>query len=237
MKTHAWQRTISALLFLPLLSFVLATYSSKFLLISLISYLMIAITITAGYHRYYSHGSYKCSKVWQYLFGYIGTASLNTSPLEWASVHRAHHKFSDTENDPHESTWRHFLDFKDRTGITAPKSLIVLLRDPVHRFFVNNSALIALVTAGILLMISFEVFLFVYMLPISAFLFNSYLHNILAHTNKQPRNLWALEFIIPLCGEWAHRLHHDNPRLEYFNVEYKYIDIGGYFIRLVRNDQ
>ena len=151
-------------------------------------------------------------------------------------MHIDHHKFSDTTNDPYDSTWRQFFKFKDRQGIKATKSLLLLLKDPVHRFFVKNSAAIAVGTAGLLAMISFELFLFVYAIPVSAYLFTSYSHNILAHKNHQPQNLWALEFIVPMCGEWIHKLHHERPRLEYFNTELKYFDIGGRFIKLIRND-
>jgi stearoyl-CoA desaturase (Delta-9 desaturase) len=57
--------------------------------------------ISAGYHRYFAHRSYKMTRFWQFLMGLGGTLALQKGPLWWASYHRMHHKYSDTENDVH----------------------------------------------------------------------------------------------------------------------------------------
>jgi len=234
MKTHAWQRTVGALLFLPLLCLISLHYGFdvKFIM-SFIVYLLIATTITSGYHRYFSHNSYECNKFWQFIYGFIGTASLNSSPVEWASVHIAHHKYSDTLADPYDSTWRQFTKFKDRNNIQAPRFILRLLKDSLHRFWVKHSATVAFITSLTLLAIDTDLFIFAYVLPVTGYLFTSYLHNIFAHISHKPRNLPILEFIIPMCGEWMHKQHHENPRLNLFS----HFDIGGYFIWVIRNDK
>lgn len=237
MRTHAWQRTVGALLFLPIIIYTVISYPLILLLLSVIVYTIIALTVTVGYHRYYSHASFKCNKFWQILFGFIGTSSLNSSPLEWASVHLAHHRYSDTDKDPYDSTWKQFIKFKDRTNITSPKSLLVLLKDPVHRNFVRYSFGIALAVASLItLALGVKYFIILYAVPVTGYLFTSYLHNILAHIGGEPRNLWFLEFIVPMCGEWLHKLHHEKPKLNDFNISSKYFDLGGYFIRGIKLD-
>ena len=234
MKTHAWQRTIGALSFIPLLCLSLLHYGVDVsFIISFIVYLCIATTITSGYHRYFSHRSYECNGFWQFVYGFIGTASLNSSPVEWASVHVAHHMYSDTLVDPYDSTWRQFFKFSDRNNIRAPKFILRLLKNNLHRFWIKHSATVAFTTAAILLAINTKLFLFAYVLPVCGYLFTSYLHNILAHIKHNPRNLPILEFIIPMCGEWMHKQHHENPRLNLFS----HFDIGGYFIWAIRNDK
>ena len=57
--------------------------------------------ITAGYHRYFSHRSYKTSRWFQLVLAFGGAASAQKGPLWWASHHRDHHRFSDTERDVH----------------------------------------------------------------------------------------------------------------------------------------
>lgn len=57
--------------------------------------------VTAGYHRYFSHRSYKTSRAFQFLLALLGTTSMQNGPLWWASSHRLHHKHSDTPADPH----------------------------------------------------------------------------------------------------------------------------------------
>lgn len=62
--------------------------------------------ITAGYHRYFAHRSYKTGRLFQFLLAFIGTLSLQKGVLWWAAHHRIHHKHSDDENDIHSPVQR-----------------------------------------------------------------------------------------------------------------------------------
>jgi stearoyl-CoA desaturase (delta-9 desaturase) len=64
--------------------------------------------ITAGYHRYFSHRTFKTSRVFQFVMAWLGTSSMQNGPLWWASWHRRHHKYSDTPLDPHSPVQRGF---------------------------------------------------------------------------------------------------------------------------------
>jgi stearoyl-CoA desaturase (delta-9 desaturase) len=57
--------------------------------------------ITAGYHRYFSHKSYRVNRVVQALIAFGGTTAVQKGPLWWAAHHRSHHRATDTELDPH----------------------------------------------------------------------------------------------------------------------------------------
>lgn len=57
--------------------------------------------ITAFYHRYFSHRSYKTNRFWQFCFAVLGATAAQRGPLWWASHHRNHHKHSDKEDDLH----------------------------------------------------------------------------------------------------------------------------------------
>jgi stearoyl-CoA desaturase (Delta-9 desaturase) len=57
--------------------------------------------ITAGYHRYFSHRSFKTSRLFQFLLAWLGCSALQKGPLWWAAHHRHHHRYSDTPDDPH----------------------------------------------------------------------------------------------------------------------------------------
>jgi stearoyl-CoA desaturase (Delta-9 desaturase) len=57
--------------------------------------------ITAGYHRYFSHRSYRLPRWAQFLMALGGTTALQKGPLWWAAHHRDHHKYSDTDQDIH----------------------------------------------------------------------------------------------------------------------------------------
>jgi stearoyl-CoA desaturase (delta-9 desaturase) len=65
--------------------------------------------ITAGFHRYFSHHSFKTSRWFQFLIGAAGCTALQKGPLWWVIHHRLHHKHSDTPNDPHSPVVDGFL--------------------------------------------------------------------------------------------------------------------------------
>ena len=64
--------------------------------------------ITGGYHRYFSHRSYKTSRAFQFMLALIGTTCTQKGPLWWAATHRKHHRESDTVNDVHSPVQRGF---------------------------------------------------------------------------------------------------------------------------------
>ena len=57
--------------------------------------------ITGGYHRYFSHRSYKTSRAFQFVLAFGGGMAVQKGPLWWAGHHRLHHRFADTADDPH----------------------------------------------------------------------------------------------------------------------------------------
>jgi stearoyl-CoA desaturase (delta-9 desaturase) len=71
-------------------------------------YLLHVFALTAGYHRYFSHKTFKTSRSFQFILALIGTTAAQRDPLWWASHHRMHHQHSDTENDVHSPRHRGF---------------------------------------------------------------------------------------------------------------------------------
>src|SRR5258705_8560417 len=57
--------------------------------------------VTAGYHRYFSHRSFKTSRVFQFVIAFMAMTSSQKGVLWWAAHHRHHHRHSDQELDLH----------------------------------------------------------------------------------------------------------------------------------------
>jgi stearoyl-CoA desaturase (Delta-9 desaturase) len=57
--------------------------------------------ITAGYHRYFSHRSFRTGRVVQFLLALGATTAAQKGPLWWAGHHRMHHRYSDKDDDIH----------------------------------------------------------------------------------------------------------------------------------------
>ena len=64
-------------------------------------YLVRMFAITAFYHRYFAHRTFRTSRLAQFAFAVLGNSAMQRGPLWWASVHRHHHKHSDQEEDLH----------------------------------------------------------------------------------------------------------------------------------------
>jgi stearoyl-CoA desaturase (delta-9 desaturase) len=65
------------------------------------SYYLRMFAITAGFHRYFSHRTYRLPRVPQFLLAVLGQTSAQKGVLWWASNHRHHHKYSDRPEDIH----------------------------------------------------------------------------------------------------------------------------------------
>ena len=61
--------------------------------------------ITVGYHRYFTHGSFKANRAVKIMLAICGSLAIEGSLDQWVADHRKHHKFSDEVGDPH-SPWR-----------------------------------------------------------------------------------------------------------------------------------
>ena len=57
--------------------------------------------ITAGYHRLWSHRAYSASLPLRIFLAVIGLQAFQGSALWWVLRHRLHHRFTDTDDDPH----------------------------------------------------------------------------------------------------------------------------------------
>ena len=71
------------------------------LVVLAISYILTGVGITVGYHRLFTHRSFKTSRLLRALFAVLGSAAVEGPVIEWVASHRKHHRFSDLPGDPH----------------------------------------------------------------------------------------------------------------------------------------
>lgn len=112
-----------------------------FITIFLICYIWHALGVTVGYHRLISHRSFSCHKFAEYFWVLAGYLAFEGSPIWWATIHRAHHRYVDTPLDPHSPryglynahvgwlTHRGYIDHIDPRLQSKD-----LLKDPLYKF-------------------------------------------------------------------------------------------------------
>ena len=99
--------------------------------------------ITAGAHRLWSHRSYRANLALRAILCFFNTMAVQNSLYDWCRDHRVHHKFSETDADPHNATRGFFfshigwlLSKKHPDVIRKGKTVDLsdLLDDPIVRF-------------------------------------------------------------------------------------------------------
>lgn len=62
-----------------------------------------ALGTTIGAHRLYTHRTFKANLKLRILLMIMQTSAVQNDMIEWVRDHRVHHKFTDTDADPHNS--------------------------------------------------------------------------------------------------------------------------------------
>ncbi len=74
-------------------------------------YWVSGLGITVGYHRYFTHSSFKAKPGLRVALAIAGSLAMEGPVVNWVADHRRHHKYSDKVGDPH-SPWRYGEDAK-----------------------------------------------------------------------------------------------------------------------------
>ena len=69
-------------------------------------YVACGLGITVGFHRLFTHKSYKPNRAVKIGIAVAGSMAIQGPLVRWVADHRKHHKFSDRDGDPH-SPWRY----------------------------------------------------------------------------------------------------------------------------------
>lgn len=210
------------------------------------TYCLRMFAVTAVYHRYFSHRSYKTSRLVQLVLAILGTTATQKGPLWWASTHRVHHRYSDTERDVHSPARRGFLWSHAGwwLGREHEKTNLEIIPDfagyPELRWIdrwavVGPLGMIALT----LLLGGLDGFLWGYVVSTCLLLHGTFTINSLAHlfgsrryaTTDTSRNSFLLALIT--MGEGWHNNHHhymNSARQGFFWWE---VDASYYLIKLL----
>ncbi|WP_438970466.1 acyl-CoA desaturase [Methylophaga sp.] len=97
-----WLRIIPfIILHLGCIAVIWVGFSTFAVAVAIALYLLRMFAITAFYHRFFAHKSFKTSRAVQFIFAVVGASATQRGPLWWAAHHRKHHRFADKEDDPH----------------------------------------------------------------------------------------------------------------------------------------
>lgn len=111
--------------------------------------LISSLSITGGYHRLFSHRTYRASALLRLIYLLFGAAAGQGSALRWSTDHRSHHAHTDEEGDPHNIRrgfwWAHIGWLFYRSPAAEPGNVKDLEADPLVRFQDRFYVLLAVV--------------------------------------------------------------------------------------------
>jgi stearoyl-CoA desaturase (delta-9 desaturase) len=233
-----WERTLPFIfLHLGCLAVFLVGFSWVSAGAAIFLYLLRMFAITGFYHRYFSHRSFKTSRVVQFFFALLGNSSMQRGPLWWAATHRHHHKHSDEKNDAHSPVhhgfaWSHIgwltsmknfpTNYKAIPDLKKYPELVFLNRfDQIVPFIYGlimiSTGFILEIFAPSLNVTMWQFFIWTFFISTTVLLHGTLFINSLAHvwgkrryeTKDDSRNSFLLSVIT--LGEGWHNNHHRYP--------------------------
>ncbi|MBM4361479.1 MAG: acyl-CoA desaturase [Deltaproteobacteria bacterium] len=203
--------------------------------------------VTGGYHRYFSHRTYKTSRAFQLVLALLAMSSVQKGVLWWASHHRIHHKNSDAPGDVHSVKldgflWSHVLWILSRKHHEIAWDKVKDLSRYPELVFLDRHHYLPPTVYGVGLFLVGGWHALVWGLLVSTVLLwhGTFTINSLSHmfgsrryvTTDDSRNNWLLAIIT--LGEGWHNNHHYYQRSVnqgFFWWEY---DITYYVLRLLQ---
>lgn len=201
--------------------------------------------ITAGYHRYFSHRTYKTSRWFQFLLALGGSTAIQKGVLWWAAHHRDHHRQSDTDADIHSPRhgfwWSHMGWF---LGKGYEKTKYDGIRD-MARFrelvWLNKMHLLPPIALAVALYLlgGTHALIWGFFVSTSLLWHGTFTINSLSHvwgsrrypTEDTSRNNWFLALIT--LGEGWHNNHHHHASSANQGFRWYEIDISYYVLKIL----
>lgn len=182
--------------------------------------------MTMMYHRCLSHKSWNPSNWMKKLFTFFATIGLTGSAIAWVAIHREHHRYEDTERDPHSPKhkgwfYAHFLSMFSPVNT---KYVVDLMRDKFFVFQHKHYLDINIAFGLFLYLIDPFAVVYVWLVPAMILWNGGSLIVSTSHRGGKQHN--DLLFALTTWGEGYHTNHHINPRTPRFGK----VDVGGWLI-------
>ena len=205
--------------------------------LSLTIHILLISVFSAVTHRYFSHRAFQANPNFMWLLAALTVCYSYASPINWTYLHSAHHRYADTNKDPHVKGWRGLFTASYRL---PDKKFLVSSRwfaDQKHLWLHNHAVLFVAGFGLVSLAVSPDFFVWGFLLPVFFLHFGQGFHKSFSHSRWGATNHWWMEFVVPMGGEWIHHKHHDFPSEPRFRSRWYEFDPGWLLIKLIRQDR
>lgn len=198
--------------------------------IALFAFYMVAtgLSITVGYHRHFSHASFKTHPVIQFLLLFFGAAAFEQTAYTWSSQHRDHHQFVDTDQDPYSIKkgfwyahigwllfWEHPIHYENAKDLA--KNKMVMHQHQHYLLWAAGAGIVLPVLIGALTGHALGAFIFAVCSRITIVYHATFFINSICHMFGKPtydiystaKDNWLIALLT--YGEGYHNFHHRFP--------------------------
>jgi stearoyl-CoA desaturase (delta-9 desaturase) len=241
-------KVVFMLTHMGLLGLFLIPISFKFAILVLLLFILMGFGYSAGYHRYFSHRSFKVDRITQFFLAFLAQSTNQGGVLEWTRIHAQHHRYTDQEEDPHspviEGLWWAYLGWILRPGSPS--------RVPEPSYFarfkelriLNQFSSLCTVTLGIAVFLAGKAIriggwtaLTGLCLALALSSHSTYILNFWGHlwgsrrfeTRDNSHNSFVLALLTH--GEGWHNNHHRHPHSAHFGSTWWEIDTTYYILK------
>ena len=223
-------------------------------------WLVSLLGITVGFHRLFTHRSFKCGGALKIVLGWAGSMAAAGPLIAWVATHRKHHQSTDVEGDPHsphlggggilgkiKGLWHAQFGWTIGHPMTSPlKYARELLEDPVTlRISRNYFGIVAL---GIIIPAVGSQLVepgwgsFLSCIVWGGFARIAFVHHVISSVNSICHRYGSRPFdtkeesrnnrwlALPTFGEGWHNNHHRFPSSAYIGLRRREFDLGGTLI-------
>ncbi|MEQ1921208.1 MAG: fatty acid desaturase [Pyrinomonadaceae bacterium] len=244
-----WKNVVMVTSFHLLAIPVLWTFSWQNLAALLIgNWIVGSLGVGLGWHRLLTHRGFKAPKWLEYTLSIFATMSMQDPPDKWIATHRMHHKFVDTDKDPHSARsgfwwpqigWVVWGRAQDHDEATMKKYVPDLLKDRGHVLISRFFYVPIIVSAFILFAIGgWTMVVWGVAARVVVGWHTTWFVNSLAHLyGKRPHDTGDLStnnwFVAILTfGEGWHNNHHMSPTSARHGTEWYQFDMNWIAIRI-----
>ena len=218
--------TLQIIAYISVIPMLLYASWHHYLIAILFYFLFGCLGMILGYHRLHSHRSFETPSWFEKLITLFATMSLTGPAIDWVAIHRAHHKWHDTEKDPHspDHMGRFRVHFMTMFSEVSPKFAMDLIRTPFYMW--QRKYYFYIIAAYVIGLFFIDPFAIIYAWLFPAFLtiFFGTLILSTSHRDGEAHDDFVLGILT--WGDAFHKTHHDKP----MQVRLHKYDITGFII-------
>jgi len=203
---------------IPLILYGVFSGDAWWLLLSIpMFYFFRYIGITIFYHRMMSHGVgvSEIHPITKFILTAIAFYGSISTPMQMAAVHLQHHKYPDTEKDPHSPTLmgKNVLFTNRWKSVVDRAAIVAYSKDPIFEFFRLNFKKLFWIAFIILLIVNYKILIFGWLIPAGLTIWSIGYGVYVSHKQNRPVESvgWFKDIVLCAGDCFKHESHHKNP--------------------------